>query len=112
MGISYNDNVKAPGTKEEYTPEDIKEFALCMNDFKYFMKKYVVITTSKGKALFEPYPFQEEMLDIFSNHRFACILSSRQSGKCVFSQSLLTLRDKNTKEVEEISIGNLYDKYK
>lgn len=82
MPIIYNDAVKQPGLQEEFTEEQVLELARCAADFNYFVSNYVyIVSLDYGRILFKPYQYQQEMFDIFNNYRFACILSSRQSGK-------------------------------
>ena len=112
MGIVYNDQIKSPDVEDEYDAEKLKTLERCMTDFEYFMENFVTINTNKGPALFKPYPFQKEMLEIFSKYRFSCILSSRQSGKCVFKDTKITIRNKKTSEIEHITMEDLYSRYK
>ena len=63
MPIKYNEYIKSPNQEEEYTEEMIEEILKCKNDYKYFITKYVKIsTTDDGERLFDtPYPFQLDL---------------------------------------------------
>lgn len=59
----------------------IKELIQCGKDPSYFIKKYVKVQhPTKGLIPFTTYPFQDECLHDFVQHRFNVILKSRQLG--------------------------------
>lgn len=58
-----------------------KEIIKCGKDPKYFINKYVYIQHPlKGTVKFDTYPFQDDCLDDFIEHRFNIVLKSRQMG--------------------------------
>ena len=82
MAIRYDEFVKRPNEELEYTEEQIFELEKCRDDVLYFIKNYVkIVTLDHGEVLFEPYPYQEETLELLSNNRFFIGLWARQSGK-------------------------------
>ena len=59
----------------------IKEIVRCGKDPVYFMNKYVKIQhPTRGMIDFNTYPFQDDCVADFNNHRFNIILKSRQLG--------------------------------
>jgi hypothetical protein len=57
------------------------EYGKCAADPIYFMKKYCMIQHPKrGKIQFNLFPFQEDTLTNFNNHRYNIVLKSRQTG--------------------------------
>ena len=57
------------------------EYKKCASDPIYFMRKYCMIQLPvRGKIPFHLYPFQEETLVDFKDHRYNIILKSRQTG--------------------------------
>jgi len=57
------------------------EFLKCATDPVYFFKKYAKIShPTKGKILFDLYPFQEDTLHQLQQNRYNIILKSRQMG--------------------------------
>jgi len=57
------------------------EYIKCATDPIHFFRKYCYITHPvKGRVLFHLYPFQEDVLSDFRNHRFSIINKSRQLG--------------------------------
>ena len=58
-----------------------EEYQRCAKDPIYFMRKYCMIQHPKrGKIPFHLFPFQEETLTQFKDHRYNIILKSRQTG--------------------------------
>lgn len=59
----------------------VKELIRCGKDPSYFLKKYIKIQhPTKGLVKFDTYPFQDDCLKDFVDHRFNIILKSRQLG--------------------------------
>jgi len=59
----------------------VKEIIQCGKNPNYFFKNYLKIQHPvKGLIPFEMYPFQEDCVDEFNEHRFNIILKSRQLG--------------------------------
>ena len=59
----------------------LKEYAKCAQDPAYFMRKYCYIQhPTRGRILFNLYPFQEKVLHIFRDHQYLITLKSRQLG--------------------------------
>jgi hypothetical protein len=67
---------------EQITREYVlSEYIKCRKDPLYFISTYGYITHPvKGKIIFNPYEFQKDLLDMFINNRFSCILKGRQMG--------------------------------
>lgn len=82
MFYDGNVNLKAAGVKIEYTPEQIEEYIKCMHDPIYFAKTYInIIHPDHGKILFEPWDYQEDIINKCYNNRFVIAKLPRQSGK-------------------------------
>ena len=66
--------------------QDIKkiiaqEYLRCAKDPAYFMKKYCYIQhPTRGRILFNLYPFQSEVLHLFKDNQYIITLKSRQLG--------------------------------
>ena len=75
-----NPLLKKANTTQEFTEEQVLEFSRCIDDPIYFAKNYInIVTLDYGLKQFEPYSFQEEMLDKFHNNRFNNCKLPRQS---------------------------------
>ena len=84
MSESYlgNPNLFKANTKQEYTEEQIREIAKCMEDPIYFIRNYIrIVNIDEGLVPFNMYKFQERMVDTFHNNRFSICKLPRQSGK-------------------------------
>jgi hypothetical protein len=58
-----------------------EEFVKCANDPVYFMRKYYMIQhPTRGRQLFDLYPFQEKTLKLLESNDYVIINKSRQLG--------------------------------
>jgi len=79
-----NPNVKRDGVVQDWSEEQVKEYARCMNDPVYFAQEYCkVISLDKGLVPFKLYPYQQQMFKQFQENRFNVVLACRQSGKSI-----------------------------
>lgn len=86
--LFYKNDITLPavGSDYDFSKEEIKEIVSCKADPIYFIRNYVrLLNPDKGTIPFEPYPYQEKMIEMFNNNRFSLGLSSRQSGKTTTS---------------------------
>ncbi|MFW6029237.1 MAG: hypothetical protein ACOCRO_03185 [Halanaerobiales bacterium] len=113
MPITYDDNyIKKSGVEEEYTQEQIKELYKCSKDPKYFLENYVkILHPDKGSIYFKLFPHQDRMMEAINNNRFVVAKTPRQYGKCVYSDSYITIRNKHTGKIEEITIEEFYSRF-
>ena len=85
-----NNNVKRDGVVQQWTQEQVLEYAKCMHDPAYFAEKYLkVISLDKGLVPFTLYPYQKNMFEHFNSNRFNVVLACRQSGKSISSCAYL-----------------------
>ena len=85
-----NPLLKKANTSQEFTEDQILEFAKCMNDPVYFAKNYVkIVTLDHGLQTFTPYHFQERLIERFHKHRFNICKMPRQTGKSTTVVSFL-----------------------
>ena len=108
--------IKKANQQETFSEKQIAEFTKCMDPdtgYLYFLKNYFYIQHPvKGKIRFEPYDFQEGMLAAYHNYTNVVILSGRQNGKCLIFTTKVKIKHKETGEVREIEIGELFDNIK
>lgn len=108
-----NMNLKSSGVKLNFTQEQIKEYLKCAKDPVYFIKNYVkIVNLDKGLMPFEMYKFQEDMVRTMHANRFTIAKLARQSGKCVYHDTIIKVRNKITGIVKEIAVGELYETIK
>jgi hypothetical protein len=77
--------IKKAHQKETYTESQSIELLSCMdpeNGYLYFAKKYAYIQHPvRGKLLFEPYEYQESLMQSYHDYRFNINMLPRQTGK-------------------------------
>ena len=77
-----NPNLKRANITQEWTKEEIEEYAKCMRDPQYFIQHYIkIVSLDEGLIPFHLYDFQKEMIGTFHNNRFSICKLPRQSGK-------------------------------
>ncbi len=77
--------VKPAHVKENYTQEQVLEFAKCADPDtgpKYFLSNFFYIQhPTKGRMAYQPFDYQDELIDIYHGNRFSINLLGRQMGK-------------------------------
>lgn len=77
--------VKKAYKKESYTREQLTEFAKCAdpnNGIKHFLSNYFNIQhPTKGRMLYQPYEYQDKLIETYHNYRFNINMLPRQTGK-------------------------------
>ena len=77
-----NPNLKKANTAVEFTEENIREFIKCREDPVYFARNYVqIVSLDEGLVPFQPYDFQEKLINNFHEERFNICKMPRQTGK-------------------------------
>jgi hypothetical protein len=80
-----NSLVKSPYQIEKFSSDEFLELERCadpLNGPLYFMQTYFYIQhATRGRLLFDPFPFQVELVNAYHNNRFCVALLSRQTGK-------------------------------
>jgi hypothetical protein len=112
MPIKYDDHghIKRPGLKIEYDTKMISEYAQSANSVIYFAENfYRIIHAKTGAQLIKLRDYQKKLLSAFESNTKVIVLSSRQSGKCQSFDTLITIKDNETGEEQEITIGHLFD---
>lgn len=85
-----NSKLKAAGIQQQFTPEQIFELDLCINDPVYFIKKYVkIIHVDHGLMPFEMWGFQEDIVNLYHTNRNAILKLPRQCGKTQTTASFI-----------------------
>ena len=77
-----NPNLKKANVAQEWTEEEVREYAKCMKDPQYFIQNYIkIVSLDDGLVPFKLYDFQKEMIGTFHSNRFTICKLPRQSGK-------------------------------
>ena len=76
---------KKANQQETYTEAQIQDLMLCMDPdlgYLHFAKHFAHIQhPTKGKLLFDPYEYQERLMDSYHSYRFNINMMPRQTGK-------------------------------
>ena len=77
--------IKSPHKKQEFTEQQIREFAACADPVTgadYFMRNFFFIQHPvQGKMQYNPWEFQERLIQTYHNNRFSISMMPRQTGK-------------------------------
>lgn len=111
---AYNGNplLKKEGVQIDWTPEMVQEWIKCKNDPIYFIEKYVKIITEDGLSQFKLRDYQVDLVESMIDNRYTIAKMSRQSGKCFSINSNVTVRNKKTGEIKNITIGDFFESVK
>lgn len=108
-----NKQLKAPNVSEFVDAstfnERLAEIKKISDDIVYFAENYYyIISLDNGKSLIKLYPKQAELIKTMTSERRVVTLASRQCGKCVCTDAQISVRNKKTKEIEQITIGEFF----
>jgi hypothetical protein len=111
-GYMGNVNLKRENVKIKYTKKQFEEFTKCLQDPVYFIENYIkIVHVDKGFIPFEPWDFQKEMISTIVGNRYVICKLPRQSGKCCYINTMIRVRNKRTKQVLTVSIGEFFNEY-
>jgi hypothetical protein len=86
--------VKKANTQQSFTEEQVTDFVRCMDPdtgYLYFAKNFAYIQHPvRGKLLFEPYEYQERLMQSYHSYRFNINMMPRQTGKTTCAAIYLT----------------------
>ena len=72
---------------------------------------FILLVWIIGKQLIKVYPKQAEMIRAMANEQRVITLSCRQSGKCVYGDSKINIKNKKSGKIEEISIAEFFKRF-
>ena len=85
MSFDSSSLAKAPYRRQNYTKQQLAEFAACADPVtgpEYFLSNFYYIQhPTQGKLLFKPYEYQKRLIETYHNFRFSISMLPRQSGK-------------------------------
>lgn len=99
--------IKKPGDDVPLTKEQQDEWEKCADDPFYFFTNYCMVRGSKGKVLFQPRVYQEDLLNVVINNTHSVVISPRQSGKCSAERERVDIRVDGV--VLNLSLGELHE---
>lgn len=103
-------DLRKSGEVIDVDQKTINEYIKCREDIIYFAEKYFyIIHPDMGKIKIPLYEWQRRILKAYVDTpkgRKHCITKiARQSGKCCHVNTMIKIRNKKTKEIKEVSIG-------
>lgn len=108
-----NQNLRGPKVEIPLSLYKQRERLRAKKDIIYFAEKFVkIVSVDDGTVPFKMYDYQKKMVQHIADNRYTVIKCCRQSGKCVDPNTVVRIRSKITGEVEEITIGELYQRQK
>lgn len=88
----------------------VKEIIKCGKDPLYFINQYAkIVHTSRGTIPFRTYPFQDECIKQFLDHRFNVVLKGRQLGMSTLTASFAVWLAVFHKDKKILIIANKLD---
>jgi len=91
------------------TTEEVNEYTKCKIDIHYFADKYCHIKREDGTiGPMTLRDYQKDIIDLYSNNKYSILMASRQTGKCLIMNTLVTIKDIKTNNIYNISLFELY----
>lgn len=110
LSFKNNPNLRPCGAKIEYTMEQMIEIQKCMKDPIYFIENYFKVThPDKGAVLMKLYDYQKKMITAYHTNRKVVAMCSRQMGKCVSLNTKVSLKNKKTGIIYQLTLGEFYE---
>ena len=85
--------IKKPYLAVPFTDYELEEFAKCADPVsgpKYFLSRYFYIQHPvRGKLQYQPFDYQDELIDIYHENRYSINLLGRQMGKTTTASGYL-----------------------
>lgn len=105
--------VKKANVVEQVSKDVYKQRLQClarsMKDIVWWAENFFrIITLDKGLTTIKLYPKQKELLQHIVDSTRICTLASRQTGKCGFKDTKITVRNKKTSEIQELTLEEFY----
>lgn len=109
-GFNGNPNLKPLNYIIQYEDWQIQELRRCAKDPIYFIENYCkIVSLDHGIIPFKLYEYQKEAVEVILGNRKVILMTARQMGKCQSENTLINIRNKETKEVSKITIGEFYE---
>lgn len=103
-----NENaIKRPQDDKPLTKKQEKLWMEYANDPFKFFTEVCYVRGNKGKVLFDPRVYQEDLLNTVIDNTHSVIVSPRQSGKCCGEDTPVTIRMDG--RIMDITMGELHE---
>lgn len=112
-GYNGNPLLKRTRTNINWTPEMLDEWIKCSEDPIYFAENYIqIVHIDRGLIPIQLYDYQKEIIEKITKNRRVAVLTARQAGKCLGINTIVKVRNKNSGQIFEITMGELYESKK
>ena len=106
--------VKKPNFVEQISDEEfqfrIKSIAHAKRDIAWWAENFFhIVTLDNGLQKIKLYEKQKELLAHMINNDKSIVLSARQTGKCVFKDTYIKIRNKKTGKEQLITIEDFFE---
>ena len=79
-----SDQIKKAHKKPKYSKTQVEQLEKCMDPKSgplYFMKQFMKIQHPvKGSIPFQPFPYQERLIESYNDHRYTAVPTSHTQG--------------------------------
>jgi hypothetical protein len=107
-----NQLVKRAHSTIKWTAALIQELQDCqdaVNGPHYFLENFFYIQhPTRGKIKYKPFDYQRQLIDSYHHHRFNINLLGRQLGKCLTSDTNISVKNKQG-IIYDLPIGKFYE---
>lgn len=101
--------IRKSGLPFAMTKEEVMEYAKCKLSVHHFAEGYCKIKRGDGTiGNMKLRDYQKDIIDLYMDNRFSILMASRQTGKCLNFNTIVTIKKENTEKEINISIGELY----
>lgn len=97
------------GLRFAATKKERDEWGKCALGINYFAESYCKIKLENGSiGSMKLRDYQKDIIDLYTKNRFSILMASRQMGKCVSFNTIVTVRDNTSHRIFDITMGELY----
>lgn len=108
--MSDSDYFKKPNASTPFTKDEAYDLAMCEEDPFYFIDKFMKVQhPTKGAVPLKLWEFQKRLVGAFHGFNKVVGLTARQMGKCVTSDTVVSV-DGQKKEISELVSMNLRER--
>lgn len=105
--------IKKPNITEKISEEEFQQRVLGIvkskRDICWWAENFFhIVTLDKGLQKIKLYDRQKELLKHIVENDRSIVLSARQTGKCVFKDTLVSIKNKKTGDIQNITIEDFF----
>lgn len=110
IGFNGNPFLRRAYESMEYEDWQLDEIEKCRDDPIYFIENYAkIVSLDKGVIPFKMFPYQKDFIEMVHLNRKVVSRMPRQMGKCDSPNTKLTIRNKKTGEILEVTAEEFHN---